>query len=555
MNIRLALASLMVLPGLCAAQGFRTMHAPLPAQSAKPDWNWANDSARISRSPQLAASKAVCARLRGQEPPATDWPDATTTAALVDCDAVTLYYGIGQVPAPVRARQCALLETQRPGSNDTPFSGTAMLMTIYANGVGAARNLELATSLACRIDGAAFEVDGRVKHLQQLLAEHWRGHDFSYCDDIASGMAEGVCAAHNGSIADVKRSDELDSMSQRWTAAERTRFEQLLSAMRTYAQASGENEVDLSGSGRAAFEIEQEHQVKDTFMQLLDTLQTSSLPAASATDYQSADARLNDVYRQIMAIQTEADERINAGNVTKSGIRRSQRAWLRYRDAWTAFAAAKYPHVSATSVQAELTRQRTKDLQDHVPEPGTAESSPQRADTVAITFHPLPATAAHVLEQARGIVTGGNADATPMFQVIFDPNAPSDAALWRNLQRLHPDLVIRWLPIAYFGKDSAAIAATMLDAADPAAALAANFAGYDSNARHGGLRSVPGKTLGAGQAALSAAWAQWGGYTPMLVVVDAHGHWQQTGGANPEVIDAVLRVRQADGPPVAAPQK
>ena len=35
-----------------------------------------------------------------------------------------------------------------------------MLMTIYANGVGAARDLDLATALACQVEGAAAKSDG-----------------------------------------------------------------------------------------------------------------------------------------------------------------------------------------------------------------------------------------------------------------------------------------------------------------------------------------------------------------------------------------------------------
>ena len=551
MKIRLALGFFLVLPGMCAAQSSGAAHAPLPAQSETPDWNWVNDSSRISRSSQFAASKAICQRLRALEPRVSDWPDSATTATLTDCDSEALYYGIGMPAAPERARQCALLETQRTDGNEGPFSGTAMLMTIYANGVGGERNLDLATSLACRVDGAAFEVDGRVKHLQQLNAEHWSGHDFSYCDDITSGMAEGLCAAHAESIADATRVDTLGSLTQSWTAAERMRFKQLLTAMQNYAQASGENEVDLSGTARAAFVLEREQEVKDGLVHLLGALQTGALPAASAADYQSADAQLNHVYQQIMAIKSDADGRIDAGTVTQSGIRTAQRSWLPYRDAWTAFAAVNYPQVSKASVQAELTRQRIKDLQDFVPEPRTVEVSPRHVQPIAVKFHMLPATAARVLEQAQGIVTGGNAKATPVFQVIFDPNAPSDAALWRNLQRLHPGVAVRWLPISYFGKDSAGVAATLLDAPDPAAALAENFGQYDRQSRHGGLQPTPGKSLGAGQAALRAAWIQYGGYTPMIIVMDAGGHWQQTGGANPEVIDAALRIARTAGVPVA----
>jgi hypothetical protein len=61
----------------------------------------------------------------------------------------------------VRARQCACPE--RTSRADTGgFSGNTMLMIIYANGVGAERNLDLATTLACRLDGAPAEEDGRL---------------------------------------------------------------------------------------------------------------------------------------------------------------------------------------------------------------------------------------------------------------------------------------------------------------------------------------------------------------------------------------------------------
>ena len=365
MRVPIVLAILASAPGMAAAQA--AAHAPLPAQSETPGWNWADDGSRVSRSPQFAASKAICQRLRGLEPRAADWPDPATAATLADCDSAALYYGIGESSDPVRARQCALLETQRTEGRGGPFSGTALLMTIYANGVGAERDLDLATSLACRVDGAAFEVDGRVRHLQKLEAERWSGRDFSYCADITSGMAAGLCAAHEASIANAARSDKLDDLSRSWTAAERTRFGQLRDAMQTYAQTSSENEVDLGGTARAAFELEREQEVHEQLEKLLDTLQSGSLPAASSAEGARADAQLNQVYRQIMAIKPEDDGGIGAGTVTQSGIRKAQRTWLPYRDAWIAFAAVKYPQVSASSVQVALTRQRITELQDFVP--------------------------------------------------------------------------------------------------------------------------------------------------------------------------------------------
>ena len=178
----------------------------------RPGWNWADDSDPESQSPKYAATKAVCDRLRGREPPETDWPDEDTATTLIDCDSEALYYGVRMAATPVRARQCALLETERPFGNSHPFNGTGMLMTIYANGVGAERNLDLAISLACRIEGSKFDVHDRVKHLQELSDAGWSGHDFSYCQDISDLEVERLCLPRDREIADFNRVEKLDKL-------------------------------------------------------------------------------------------------------------------------------------------------------------------------------------------------------------------------------------------------------------------------------------------------------------------------------------------------------
>jgi hypothetical protein len=47
------------------------------------------------------------------------------------------------------------------------------------------------------------------------------------------------------------------------------------------------------------------------------------------------------------------------GAVTREGIRDAQRAWLRYRDSFLAFASVKYPKISRDSLAAWLTDKRT----------------------------------------------------------------------------------------------------------------------------------------------------------------------------------------------------
>ena len=106
-------------------------------------------------------SKAICSSLKGLSRAAGGQARRAAAAALKGCSSEALYFGIGTSPDPVRARQCAYLE--RTSRADTGgFSGNTMLMIIYANGVGAEPNLDLATTLACQLDGAPAEGDGRL---------------------------------------------------------------------------------------------------------------------------------------------------------------------------------------------------------------------------------------------------------------------------------------------------------------------------------------------------------------------------------------------------------
>jgi len=360
--------TVLIAAGLAAPVVASAQH--IPAQAASEDWNWADASPK--EMPGFAASIAACKAVRDLDPPAADWPGSDVAASLVGCDSGALYYGIGMKADPVRARQCALMETQRPDGNDSPFRGTAMLMTIYANGRGAKKDLDLATSLACRIDDAPAAIDGRVQHLQALKQDESPG-EFGYCDDITSGLSSGQCAAHEAALKTTGRSARRDKLTAGWSAAARQAFVPLQEAADFYAKTSGENEVDLSGTARAAFAVEQEERLRKSFADLLRTLESGGLKQGAA--FKTEDARLNAVYRRIMASKTPPDERgpyasadsLPWTTVTRSGIRETQRAWLRYRDAWVAFAAVRYPALDADALRAELTRQRLAQLQGLLP--------------------------------------------------------------------------------------------------------------------------------------------------------------------------------------------
>ena len=68
----------------------------------------------------------------------------------------------------------------------------------------------------------------------------------------------------------------------------------------------------------------------------------------------AADAALNRAYQAVM--------RAPDTTVAKADVRAAQRLWLAYRDAWTAFAALRYPALPRDVLQATLTEWRTKQL-------------------------------------------------------------------------------------------------------------------------------------------------------------------------------------------------
>jgi uncharacterized protein YecT (DUF1311 family) len=330
--------------GLCA----------IAAASAQ---DWSENKDEISAG--FTESKAICRAVLHRDPPAGDRPDARTAASLEGCDSEKLYYGIGMKADPVRARQCAFLEMAKE-PDEGVFAGRTMLMTIYANGVGAKRDLDVATHLACGLDGAPMEVDGRVRHLAEYKAKGWTGSDFDFCNDITSGLAEGYCTDHAASMAAPVREAKIARIAAGWSPAEMQAFAALRRAQAAFVEAHGGGEVDLSGTARAAMEIEAEEAERDAFVAMLQRLAAGRAPAFTHTQFVAADAKLNQVYRKALAEAGPADA---VGPVQKEGIRDAQRAWLRYRDAFLAFAAVKYPQVSRDSLAAWLTQQRTTMLE------------------------------------------------------------------------------------------------------------------------------------------------------------------------------------------------
>jgi hypothetical protein len=304
---------------------------------------------------------ADCESLKSLALPDADAPPASMAASLKGCSSEDLYFGIGVQKDPARARQCAYVERQDP-DNGWPnlFAGTGMLMTIYANGIGAPRNFDIAMKFACELNGAPAEEEGWIAHLQKLKNENWQGQDFSPCDDITSGAAMGFCEAHEAKLADAARKAKLAGITAHWPSAERNAFAALEKAKNTFAAAVADNEVDMSGTARGALSIAAREAEDGQFLATLGKVISGDLPSTSPLDLAETDNKLNALYSKIQKRKDTSDW----GTVTKEGIKKTERAWLIYRDVFVDFAKRNFPSVASESLKRALTEDRIKSLKN-----------------------------------------------------------------------------------------------------------------------------------------------------------------------------------------------
>lgn len=303
----------------------------------------------------------TCEQFKDLPVPAADQPSPQDRRALQGCSSEALYYGIEQAAAPENARKCAYLEREQ--GDDKVFGGSAMLMTIYANGRGAERNYELAIKFACALENGAApaEMEGRIDNLITKKEAHWNGDDFSLCDDITSGYMMGMCEAHWDQLKAQERQEKAQALMAGWSTAERKAFEEKVrKAADAFFELRTDNEVDQSGTGRVAFYIAERRSLEEKLLKMLELLEQERFFVFSARQFQQADNELNTVYKKIHRIKNFND---GYGTITQDGIRQTQRAWIVYRDARVDFATLKYK-VTPESMKTHLTQERTEMLKD-----------------------------------------------------------------------------------------------------------------------------------------------------------------------------------------------
>ena len=148
----------------------------------------------------------------------------------------------------------------------------------------------------------------------------------------------------------------LDEIKARMSPIQRVAFAHVVREEEAYARAHAAGEIDLSGTARAMFQIDAEETLRDDFIAALQSFEAGKYPGQSSQTYSDADARLNSVYRKVMGA---VEEHMNDyGAVQPKGVRDAERAWLKYRDAWTEFVRLRYPVVAPDDLLVLLTNDR-----------------------------------------------------------------------------------------------------------------------------------------------------------------------------------------------------
>lgn len=316
----------------------------------------------VSLSARAEADNPACAATAATAIPKAHEPDAASRARLADCESESLYYADGGRPNYVDARLCAFLEREK---GDAPvFGGAAVLMMIYANGYGVTRDLRLAKKFACETEGAPAELDGRLAHLDAMAQASGVEEPFDLCDDITSGYMMGFCARRSADAATADRNRRVKALTAAWSPEVRAGFAKVRAAADAYFDAVVDGEVDMSGTARGAMAVGARETLETAFAEALTAFERGALPQGDAAAFAAADKALNAAYAETMRrYKADSAEGIT-GTVTPDGIRAAERAWIRYRDAWVAFGAQKYPAIPADAWRTYFTREREKALRE-----------------------------------------------------------------------------------------------------------------------------------------------------------------------------------------------
>ena len=130
----------------------------------------------------------------------------------------------------------------------------------------------------------------------------------------------GFCADKQDQIDEAELGRKLLTITARWRPGDQQALALLERAAKRFFKARSENEVDLSGSMRAAFIIAENARLETSFVADIGRFERGDLPNPNA-DFMTADALLNSLYSKLMksGVRPEMERSRQTESVRRSG--------------------------------------------------------------------------------------------------------------------------------------------------------------------------------------------------------------------------------------------
>lgn len=282
------------------------------------------------------------------------------------CAAYKWYRGIGRPLNLSEARECAWKERaaqlahlpQNPEVGTSWFVGGSLILAdLYANGAGVERKVPLAMRFVCESEEQTAELAAK-----DLLAGgtpiHTRGW-FEFCDYAATTFSMNFCGEYAAEVEDDRRSRQYRGLRASMTPEQQRSFDRLLAAERVYVDTHA-REVYQGGSIRGVRTMGSQEILDSLFHAEVVHLERGRWPVFSDRLIGAADGMERREYaKKLLELRAQKPTDLEDGLVTAGDVQQVEASWIRYREAWTAFARARYPgHVDAVRAQVALDRYR-----------------------------------------------------------------------------------------------------------------------------------------------------------------------------------------------------
>jgi uncharacterized protein YecT (DUF1311 family) len=302
----------------------------------------------------------VCGRVASFTPPVATEADRKEFANEPYC-ADYIYRLAGDEYDPVKARRCCVVKGDC----------NRELAIIFANGWGVKRDYDAATWYMCHApEGMApFEVWGMLGHIEEMR-DGRETKDLTFCEHATSGRGQLFCAQLDSARQTAENEPRIAAIATSLAPPARSKFDALRQAAAKFADAESGLQADgsLGGTGYAAIAVDAQSHVEALFVEHLTTYAKNRAPGVTDGQWKKVDRALNETYARTMKSVSCPLCNDQSGAGSRQALREAQRAWIAWRDAWTAFYAARWEGVAPAAtlereIRTALTQERVAELQ------------------------------------------------------------------------------------------------------------------------------------------------------------------------------------------------